>query len=214
MKTKTAFLSILLMGASITLTSLSVNAAPQRNEKPTEGVIERVTQIPSSTGKTTSNQPVSIFGKQANTSKTDKDISRKTQISDKPQITPAPRTPVMEMPLKANTPQPTVQPIKAVPQIVEPVEAPVQTKPIWVAPKDKSLNEVLKAWSEEAGWSVVWNSDYDYILRAGVEFESSFIEASTALIEAFEKADPPVFAEFYNKNRVIVVTTPTNLDIN
>jgi hypothetical protein len=91
--------------------------------------------------------------------------------------------------------------------------APVRV-PVWVAPEGSQLRAVLNAWGEEAGWKVVWNSPYAFTLRASVEFEGSFDKAAETLIEAFADARPSLFATFHEGNRVIVITTPHDTEVN
>ena len=90
--------------------------------------------------------------------------------------------------------------------------APVVTAEIWRAQTGKSLRSTLTEWASRSNWSVVWNTDNDFVLRSSAEFEGPFTQASGALLEAFATATPPVFAEFYNLNRTIVVTTPSEMD--
>lgn len=92
--------------------------------------------------------------------------------------------------------------------------APIRQVPLWSAREGQSLRSVLLQWSKEANWSVVWNTEHDYVLRATADFEGEFIDSASALIEAFAAASPPVRADLYAGNRVIVVTTPSDLDAN
>lgn len=75
----------------------------------------------------------------------------------------------------------------------------------WLAAEGKDLREVLISWAEEAGWSVVWRSDYRYPLQAGASFDGEFTDAASLLLQNFASARPPVRATFYKGNRVLLV---------
>lgn len=115
--------------------------------------------------------------------------------------------PAATLPIAAPVPPPA--PVAPPPPPPPPVKVPV-----WVAPEGAQLRAVLNAWAEESGWKLVWNTEYGYTLRASVEFEGTFEKASEALIEAFANAKPPIFADFNEGNRVIVVSTPRDQDTN
>ena len=78
----------------------------------------------------------------------------------------------------------------------------------WRAKQGQTLRSVLERWAEAAGWSVAWESNHTYFLQASARFGGSFVEATEDLTSSFEKADPPVFAHFYNGNNVVVIKTP------
>lgn len=75
----------------------------------------------------------------------------------------------------------------------------------WMASAGKDLREVLASWAEEAGWSVVWRSDYSYPLHASAVFDGQFTDAARRLLENFAKARPPIQATFYQGNRVLLI---------
>lgn len=79
---------------------------------------------------------------------------------------------------------------------------------VWIASKGITLRQVLQAWTADAKWSLFWSSDQEYVLQAAAEFPGDFLTATGTLLSTFEKAEPPVFGEFFTKNRVLVVTTP------
>lgn len=82
----------------------------------------------------------------------------------------------------------------------------------WRAVEGRSLHTILEEWTRKAGWTLAWNTDQDYILRAGVEFEGEFEGAASSLIKAFQIAKPPVFGQFHRGNKVLVITTPKDVD--
>lgn len=89
---------------------------------------------------------------------------------------------------------------------------PPEVTPSWRAAAGRSLHVILSEWSKKAGWTLAWNTDQDYILRAGVEFQGSFVDSATLLIKAFRNAYPPVYGQFHKGNNVLVITTPKDVD--
>lgn len=76
----------------------------------------------------------------------------------------------------------------------------------WDAAMGESLRSLLMTWGEEAGWTIVWKMDRDYILEAGVVFRGTFMEVSGSLIRSFARATPAPIGTFYKGNRVLVVS--------
>lgn len=75
---------------------------------------------------------------------------------------------------------------------------------LWKAPKGDTLDQVLAAWCEKSGWTLVFSSRIIYEMQAGAEFNGDFMEASSALIKSV-RARPVPIATFYKGNRVLVI---------
>lgn len=82
----------------------------------------------------------------------------------------------------------------------------------WEATAGLRLQQVLDAWAACEGWSVHWQTDRQYVLEASATFSGDFVTAAAELVGAFGQAEPPAFGEFYQANKVLVITTPTELD--
>lgn len=80
----------------------------------------------------------------------------------------------------------------------------------WEAEEGNNLRELLTKWSAISGWKLLWNTNRNYVLNAGVMFKGKFVDVSSALIRAFARARPAPIATFYKGNRVIVVETMEN----
>lgn len=80
----------------------------------------------------------------------------------------------------------------------------------WDAQEGDTLRELLTKWSSLSGWKLLWNTNRNYTLSAGVMFKGKFTDVSSALIRAFARARPAPIATFYKGNRVIVVETMEN----
>ena len=80
----------------------------------------------------------------------------------------------------------------------------------WEAEEGENLRELLTKWSAVSGWKLLWNTNRNYILSAGVMFKGKFADVSSALIRAFARARPAPIATYYKGNRVIVVETMEN----
>jgi hypothetical protein len=84
----------------------------------------------------------------------------------------------------------------------------------WIARQGQTLRATLEAWGREAGWRIAWRADHEFTLMASAEFQGSFEDAAATLIEAFANASPPIFGRFYSGNRVLVITSPQDADLN
>lgn len=93
------------------------------------------------------------------------------------------------------------------------IDVPVEDNYIWKVRKGYTLQETVKSWGEQVGWTVVWDSDRDFEIQSEVSFSGSFVDAATGLINAFAEADPPVVGTFY-KNNTLVIQTTSNGEVN
>ena len=76
------------------------------------------------------------------------------------------------------------------------------------------LHGTLNTWAEATGWKVVWESDHDYFIEATATFGGNFVEASSALVEAMGDARPQISVDYYNGNKVMVVSNKLSDSVN
>lgn len=76
---------------------------------------------------------------------------------------------------------------------------------VWTANEGATLSDTLSGWSSRAGWKLIWESDSDFRLAAGGQFEGDFQDAAQGLIEAFGRTRPRLRATFYAGNSVLRV---------
>ncbi|MBR5154645.1 MAG: toxin co-regulated pilus biosynthesis Q family protein [Alphaproteobacteria bacterium] len=93
---------------------------------------------------------------------------------------------------------------------IEEVKINDETVLTWEAEEGDNLRELLTKWSAMSGWKLLWNTNRNYVLSAGVMFKGKFADVSSALIRAFARARPAPIATYYKGNRVIVVETMEN----
>ena len=121
----------------------------------------------------------------------------------------APMTPAQQAAAALN-PNPNPVPVNYQQQEVQSIEddnSPKEVVKDWLAEEGQSLKELLTAWSEEAGWRLIWKTNRNYTLNAGAMFRGNFADVSSALIRAFARARPAPVATFYKGNRVLVIET-------
>jgi len=80
----------------------------------------------------------------------------------------------------------------------------------WEAEEGDNLRDLLTKWSAMSGWKLLWQTNRNYVLSAGVMFKGKFADVSSALVRAFARARPAPIATYYKGNRVIVVETMEN----
>ena len=82
----------------------------------------------------------------------------------------------------------------------------------WHVERGMMLSDMLMAWGEEAGFSVVWRSPHDYVLQTDVIIRGTFPEAAGQVIESFADANPPISGDFYLSSRSLVVDSASEFD--
>ncbi|MGY3582229.1 hypothetical protein ACVIGB_000846 [Bradyrhizobium sp. USDA 4341] len=75
----------------------------------------------------------------------------------------------------------------------------------WVAKKDQTLRGVLADWGQRAGWTVVYQSGFEYRLEAGAAFGGDFMQASGDLVRSMQSAKPALTATFHKGNQTLVI---------
>lgn len=90
--------------------------------------------------------------------------------------------------------QPQEKPIQIAADLVSPQE--------WQARKGETLRQVLTTWSERAGVSLVWSSEYDYPLQTDLRMESGYADAVRTLLAGFSKAQPRPLGRLFKNTKV------------
>lgn len=84
--------------------------------------------------------------------------------------------------------------------------APEPRAPSWTVQAGSDLQSTLNAWSERAGWKLLWQSDFVYEINSGSTFQGSFHDSVKALILAMKDVRPTPTATFYGGNRTLVLS--------
>jgi len=82
----------------------------------------------------------------------------------------------------------------------------------WDVRQGETLSQLLHRWGDDAGFTIVYQADTDYVLQSNVVIRGTFAEASGQVIESFANANPPITADFYTGNKVIVVRSAGDFD--
>jgi hypothetical protein len=68
------------------------------------------------------------------------------------------------------------------------------------------LRNVLSNWTRAAGWTLVWNSSYDFQIAGNASFQRNFVDAAGELLTAMQEARPSPVGDIYRANCVIVIS--------
>lgn len=72
----------------------------------------------------------------------------------------------------------------------------------WYARKGMTLRQVLTDWSNAAGVSLVWSSEYDYPLQTDVRIAAGYADAVKTLLAGFSKAQPRPLGRLFSNSDV------------
>ncbi len=85
---------------------------------------------------------------------------------------------------------------------------------VWRAEPGEHLRDVIRRWASRAGVDVVWSTEYDFPIQAGVSLNGSFEEAVRDLLSGFVDAKPQPFGRLHDNpnagQRTLVVQTRGN----
>lgn len=76
------------------------------------------------------------------------------------------------------------------------------------------LRTTLAEWASASGWTVVWDTEYDYAITSKATFQGDFIEASRQLITAMKDARPTITADFFKANKTVVISNKLADEVN
>jgi hypothetical protein len=72
----------------------------------------------------------------------------------------------------------------------------------WSGLKDSTLRQVLTAWAQRAGVSLIWSLEYDYPLQTDVRIKGTFPDAVRTLLAGFNKAQPRPLGRLFKNTAV------------
>lgn len=76
----------------------------------------------------------------------------------------------------------------------------------WCAQSGNTLKESLITWGKTSGWSIKWQSEYDYPVLAPVCFTGSFEQALEQVIHAYKEAEYPLYLDLYPQQQLSVIS--------
>ncbi|MCB5309626.1 toxin co-regulated pilus biosynthesis Q family protein [Yersinia massiliensis] len=77
----------------------------------------------------------------------------------------------------------------------------------WQIIRGTDLRAQLDSWSTAAGWSLVWDSEYSYLIQANASFKGDYISAVKQLFTALgDDVNPNLYPELYQGNFVLKVS--------
>lgn len=76
----------------------------------------------------------------------------------------------------------------------------------WYVPSGVSLFNVLQHWTKAAGWSLIWDVEYQFDLMATASFSGDFMAAMKMLMDSLGGVQPMLYIRVYPENKVVVVS--------
>lgn len=70
---------------------------------------------------------------------------------------------------------------------------------------NSSLRTTLEGWSRSSGWTLIWDQDGDYEIRASAVFSGDFESAVIGLVDSIHLDNPELSVVLYRGNRVVHV---------
>lgn len=92
----------------------------------------------------------------------------------------------------------------------EPTENASSASRGWAAMSGTTLKDTLEAWAMADGWTVVWDTETNYGLRASSTFNGTFVDAVKEIVDSIHVSNPELTVTVYTGNRVVHVQTLLN----
>lgn len=70
---------------------------------------------------------------------------------------------------------------------------------------ESSLRNTLEGWSRASGWTLIWDKEADFRIRASAVFPGTFEEAVVSLVDSIHLDNPELSVVIYRGNRVVHV---------
>lgn len=128
--------------------------------------------------------------------------------------TPTPKTEVTQLPTIVEppaVPMPVSTIATALPAIAPAAPAMPTT---WQADAGKTLRQTLDEWCKTENINLIWNSEFDYPIKANISANGSFEDGVRTLLRGFSSAQPQPVARLYRPNPsepgVLIVTARGN----
>ncbi|MER2473597.1 toxin co-regulated pilus biosynthesis Q family protein [Photorhabdus laumondii] len=86
-----------------------------------------------------------------------------------------------------------------------PMPTSVPLAVVWTATSGQTLRDVIQVWASRSGYEVVWDASYDFPIRANLRFSGTFIQAVSALFDAYTMANRPFSVDIYQEQRLVHV---------
>ncbi|MFX4300147.1 toxin co-regulated pilus biosynthesis Q family protein [Pseudosulfitobacter pseudonitzschiae] len=78
---------------------------------------------------------------------------------------------------------------------------------VWSALSGSTLRTTLEGWAGVSGWTLIWDSPYDYRIQASATFRDTFENSVGRLVDSIHQANPDINAILYRGNRVLHITS-------
>lgn len=89
----------------------------------------------------------------------------------------------------------------------QPRSVPQLQTDVWSALSGSTLRTTLEGWAAVTGWTLIWDSPYDYKVEASATFRDTFENSVGRLVDSMSQANPELNAILYRGNRVLHVTS-------
>ena len=80
----------------------------------------------------------------------------------------------------------------------------VQTE--WKMVAGQTINQELQLWASQAGWTVVWRLEKDWVIPASTTFTGEFQVAAGEVIKTLSSNGAIIQAHFFTGNKTMLVT--------
>lgn len=134
-----------------------------------------------------------------------------TKVTQSQVSIPMPRQYYLPQPVASAARVASAAPVMRTPSMVSEPSTPMVVKrimptlPSWSAAQGQTLRQVVENWAQQAGYQLVWDANYDYPIRAKLQFNLPFIEAIQRLFNAYLFADRPFLVDVYQQQKLVYV---------
>ena len=146
-----------------------------------------------------------------------KPVMPATTVAAVPAVVPASTTPPAVIPAVTSNPLPVVSGTVTTPiggTVTTPIAIakPMKAIKTWQLQSGTMLSTAMLDWADKWGWKLIWKAEVDYRIAAPITIDGDFLDAVGQVLDAYKAADRPLWGDWNDEQKVLVVREPSNRD--
>lgn len=92
------------------------------------------------------------------------------------------------------------------------VAEPLKITKTWHIEPGTMLSTAMLDWASQWDWKLIWQADVDYRIAARINVDGDFLDAVGEVLDAYKRADRPLWGDWNEDQRLLVIREATSRD--